>query len=145
MNKPTRVQLGNLYEKRFEIFCIERNIPIYSPVQNQSIEDYVIVHKNDYKTVNVKYRSWNNRDRCELQLISKAGGKDGANYLATSHLDYIIFCTNLFPRRFFYIDLWKLRDSDKINSKYPSLSLSRETIMNYEFSTEKINEYNLPH
>lgn len=132
MNKLTRVQLGNLYEKRFEVFCIERKIPIYTPVQHQSMEDYIIVHKCDYKTINVKYRTWNKRDRCELQLISKAGGKDGANYLTKIHLDYIILCTDMFPNFFFCIDLWKIRDSNKINSKYPSLSLSKETIMDYK-------------
>jgi hypothetical protein len=132
MNKLTRVQLGNLYEKRFEVFCIEKEIPIYTPVQHQSMEDYIIVHKNDYKSINVKYRTWNSRDRCELQLISKAGGKDGANYLTNIHLDYIILCTDMFPNFFFCIDLWKIRDSDKINSKYPSLSLSKETIMDYK-------------
>ena len=133
MTNFTRVQIGNLYEKRFEVFCIQNDIPIYTPVQNQSIEDYVIVHKCDYKSVNVKYRSWNNRNRCELQLISKAGGKKGTNYL-TNSLDYIVLCTDMFPDKFFYIDLWKIRDSDKINSKYPSLSLSKETIMDYQFA-----------
>ena len=127
-------QLGCLYEKKFEAYCIERSIPIYQPVQNQTLEDYVIIHNSYYKTVNVKYRKFNSRDRCELQLVSKAGGKLKQNYLRSLRLDYIVLATDVYPDKFFYLDLDVIRETDKILSDYPSISLSRETILDYELS-----------
>lgn len=133
MNK---CQLGSLHEKKFEVYCIEKGIPVYLPVQNQTLEDYIIIHEDNYKTVNVKYRKFNSRNRCELQFVSKAGGgwnkKSMRNYLHTE-LDYIVLATDLYPDKFFYINLDKIRDSSKSSSTYPSLCLSEETILDYEF------------
>ena len=60
-----------MWEKKFEVYCIENDIPIWTPVINQSHEDYLVKMLHEIVPVNVKYRKINTRGRFELKLTSR--------------------------------------------------------------------------
>ena len=117
---------GSLWEKRFEVYCIKNNIPIWSPVVNQTHEDYLIKILDEIVPVNVKYRGLNSRNRFEMKLTSRR-----INYLTDTDIRYIALGIDKLPEVFFFIDLNTLRNSEKIHSKYPSISLSMSTLFQY--------------
>ena len=127
MTNP-RCKEGTLWEKKFEVWCIGHDIPIWTPVINQSNEDYLIEVQGEIVPVNVKYRRLNSRDRFELKLTSRK-----INYLTDTDIKYIALATNRTRNMFSFIDLDKIRNTEKVDSKYPSISLSLSTIMEYEF------------
>ena len=125
MRNP-RCTEGTLWEKKFEVYCIENNIPIWTPVINQSHEDYLVKMLHEIVPVNVKYRKINSRGRFELKLTSRK-----INYLSDTDIKYIALVTDVSPDEFFFIDLDVIRRSEKIDATYPSISLSTKTIRQY--------------
>ena len=125
MRNP-RCTEGTLWEKKFEVYCIENNIPIWTPVINQSHEDYLVKMLHEIVPVNVKYRKINSRGRFELKLTSRK-----INYLSDTDIKYIALVTDVYPDEFFFIDLDVMRRSEKIDATYPSISLSTKTIRQY--------------
>ena len=125
MTNP-RCKEGTLWEKKFEVYCIENNIPIWTPVINQSHEDYLVKMLHEIVPVNVKYRKMNSRGRFELKLTSRK-----INYLSDTDIKYIALVTDVYPDEFFFIDLDVMRRSEKIDATYPSISLSTKTIRQY--------------
>ena len=115
-----------MWEKKFEVYCIENNIPIWTPVINQSHEDYLVKMLHEIVPVNVKYRKINSRGRFELKLTSRK-----INYLSDTDIKYIALVTNVYPDEFFFIYLDVIRRSEKIDATYPSISLSTKTIRQY--------------
>lgn len=123
-SKRDTCRTGSIYEKRFELFCLENGIEIWKPIGNQTHEDYVIWHESRFKKVNIKYRSFNKHNRFAIQLISKSGGIIKMNYL-DSDIDCLILATDRLDG-FFLLDLGLFKNT---GSKYPSISLTKEKLL----------------
>lgn len=51
------IKKGDLAEKLFELECVNRDIPIFAPVNSASRVDYIVQLEGEFKKVQIKYIS----------------------------------------------------------------------------------------
>ena len=122
-------RLGSLYEKKFEVFCLENSIPIWKPVANQTHEDFIIYY-HGFKTVTVKYRSYSARNRIEIRLYSETRRRRNNDYhgspneIRSWEFDILALATDR-TADWYLIDMEKRRKIDPGRNKVSFYYLDR--------------------
>ena len=83
---------GDMAEKLFELECIKRNIPIYTPINSASRDDYVIVIDGEFKKVQIKYISLYN-DKVNVSFIKGQNGRSTNLKYTEDEIDlFFVYC-----------------------------------------------------
>lgn len=71
------IKKGDLAEKLFELECVNRDIPIFAPVNSASRVDYIVQLEGEFKKVQIKYISAiRNESICVSFVKHQNGRKD---------------------------------------------------------------------
>ena len=89
---------GDLAEKLFEIECIKRDIPIYTPVNSATRDDYVVVIDDEFKKVQIKYISMTGDGKVCVSFAKPQNGRSADKTLkyTEDEIDlFFVYCPDL--------------------------------------------------
>lgn len=109
-------QVGDITEQRFILYCMERNIPISKPLNNNLPYDCIIEVNNRLLKIQVK-TGYNNQSKDSFVFNTRSTSK---NYTECTTKDYIGLIDGFItwykdlPNNFFYIPIDKASKSGMI-------------------------------
>ena len=104
-------QIGDITEYRFALYCMERNIPISKPMNNNLPYDFIIDLNGQLLKIQVK-TGYNGPSKESFIFNTRSTSK---NYSEITNKDYIglidgfITCYQSLPNKFYYIPISKAK------------------------------------
>lgn len=103
------IQVGDITEYRFALYCMERNIPISKPMNNNLPYDFIIDLNGRLLKLQVK-TGYNSSSKDGFMFNTRSTSK---NYAEITNKDYnglidgFITCYEALPNKFYYIPVDK--------------------------------------
>lgn len=122
-------QIGDITEYRFAIYCMERNIPISKPMNNNLPYDFIIDIHGKLLKIQVK-TGYDNKSMNSFMFNTKTTSKNFSEIVEKDYQDKIdgfITCYKDIPNKFYYIPVGKAAkgsmviyfgDAPKINQNW---------------------------
>ena len=102
-------QIGDITEYRFALYCMERNIPISKPMNNNLPYDFIIEINDKLLKVQVK-TGYNSKSQNSFMFNTRSTSKNYTEVTTKNYIDKIngfITCYFDIPNKFFYIPIEK--------------------------------------
>lgn len=129
-------QIGDITEYRFALYCMEHNVPISKPMNNNLPYDFIIDINGQLLKIQVK-TGYDNKTKESFMFNTRSTSK---NYSEVTMKDYkgkidgFITCYSSIPNKFFYIPIEKASKGNMVMYYGESPKHNQNWCKNYDFN-----------
>lgn len=99
-------QIGNITEQKFILYCLEKNIPICTPIGNNLPYDFIIEYNNKLLKIQVKTaRACNTQN--VIAFNTRSCSKNYSEIISSDYKDRIDYFTTYWEKRWYFVPIEK--------------------------------------